>query len=108
MALTDCPSCGKKISDKAVTCQHCGFGVKGASSDDIARKQHIKRYKKLASLQNQSLVATFIVIAGFGFMYWGAVKSGDTQHNLAIGSIIIGFLWYVINRVRIVLIKRSQ
>ena len=26
MALTDCPECGKSISDKAAMCPHCGFG----------------------------------------------------------------------------------
>ena len=27
MALTDCPSCNKKISDKSEECPHCQFRV---------------------------------------------------------------------------------
>ncbi len=28
MALISCPECGKEISDQAVTCPHCGYGLK--------------------------------------------------------------------------------
>ena len=106
MALIDCPACGKKISDKAEVCQHCGFGVKDASADDVLRKQQMQRFKKMASLQNQSMLAMLLFILGFGFMYWGDVRPGDTQHNIAIGTCIIGFVWYVVNRVRIVILKK--
>ena len=30
MALINCPECGKEISDKAVTCPHCDFGLNAA------------------------------------------------------------------------------
>lgn len=33
MALTNCPNCGKQISDRAVKCPHCGF-VPGSSQDE--------------------------------------------------------------------------
>ena len=29
MALIQCPECGSRISDKAVTCPHCGFSKSG-------------------------------------------------------------------------------
>ena len=44
MALIDCPSCNKKISDKADDCPHCGFSLADASSEDILRKQKLKRF----------------------------------------------------------------
>lgn len=106
MALIDCPSCNKKISDKSATCPHCQFAVGDASADDILRKQQMQRFKKLHAIQTQSLIAMVIFVAGFGFMYWGGAKPGDMQHNLAILSCVIGFMWYVINRVRTVIIKR--
>ena len=28
MALIDCPECGKKVSDKAVSCPNCGYPIK--------------------------------------------------------------------------------
>ncbi len=108
MALIDCPACNKKISDKAKQCQHCGFAIGEASVEDIQRKQNMKKFKKLHGIQNQSMLAMLLFIAGFGFMYWGGAQPGDLQHNIALGVTVVGFLWYVINRVRIVLVKRTS
>jgi ribosomal protein L37E len=105
MALIDCPSCGKKISDKAETCPHCGFALKNASVEDIERKQALTRYKKLSSLQNQSMLAILVFILGFGFMNWGT-RPGELQHNLAMVACVLGFIWYIINRVRVLMVKR--
>ncbi|MDO6567654.1 hypothetical protein Q4561_11350 [Alteromonas sp. 1_MG-2023] len=108
MALVDCPSCNKKTSDKAKICPHCDFKIGDASSEDIERKKSLQKFKKLQSIQNQSLLAMIIFVAGFGFMYWGGTRPGDLQHNLAIVASIAGFVWYLVNRVRVVLIKRSR
>ncbi len=106
MALIDCPACGKKISDKAKVCPHCDFAIGEASAEDIQRKQSLQRFKKLHSLQNQSLLAMLMFIAGFGFMYWGAPETGSLQFNMAILGSIAGMVWYLVSRVRAVLIKR--
>ncbi|QPG06870.1 zinc ribbon domain-containing protein [Salinimonas marina] len=106
MALIDCPSCNKKISDKADDCPHCGFSLADASSEDILRKQKLNRFKKLHSIQNQSMLAMLLFVAGFGFMFWGGATKGDLQYNLAVLSSVVGFIWYIINRVRILIIKR--
>lgn len=107
MALIDCPSCGKKMSDKAKSCTHCDFAYQDASIEDIERKHSMQRFKKMHSIQNQSMLAMLLFIGGFGFMYWGGASPGDLQHNLAVLGCVCGFLWYGINRVRIVLLKRS-
>ncbi|WP_421131685.1 hypothetical protein [Alteromonas sp. A079] len=106
MALVNCPSCNKKTSDKASSCPHCDFKIGNASAEDIERKQQLQKFTKLQSIQNQSLIAMLIFVAGFGFMYWGGTKPGDLQHNLAIVASVSGFVWYLVNRARIVLIKR--
>lgn len=106
MALTDCPACGKKISDKSSVCPHCDFSVGDASAEDILRKQNLQRYKKKQSIQNQSLMAVLLFVIGFGLLYWGRPVPGDTQFNIAILTAVIGFMWYVVNRVRLVIIKR--
>ena len=106
MALVNCPSCNKKTSDKAKVCPHCDFRIGNASAEDLERKQQLKKFKKLQSIQNQSLLAMLIFVAGFAFMYWGGTRPGDLQHNLAIVCSITGFVWYLVNRVRTVLIKR--
>ena len=106
MALIDCPACAKKISDKAKQCQHCGYDLSDKTPEDHARKQSLLRFQRLQSLQNQSLVAMLLFITGFGMMYWGGARTGDLQHNLAILTSVVGFLWYVVNRVRILIVKR--
>lgn len=108
MALMNCPSCNKKTSDKATECPHCGFAIGNATSEDIERKRGLKKFQKLQSIQNQSLIAILLFVAGFGFMYWGDARNNDMQYNLAILSSVVGFIWYVVNRVRIVMVKRSS
>jgi hypothetical protein len=129
MALIDCPSCKKKISDKADSCQHCGFAIGEASRDDILRKQQFHRFKRMQSIQTQSILAMLMFVAGFAILYWGDGPSrelgcefslnlikdggalclwhGQTQYNLAIGCSVIGFIWYIVNRVRMIFIKKS-
>ncbi len=108
MALIDCPACNKKTSDKATECPHCGFKLGDATAEDIERKQKLQKFTKLQGIQNQSLIAMLIFVAGFGFMYWGGAQPGDLQHNLAILASICGFVWYLVNRVRVVMIKRFK
>ncbi|MGS2722053.1 hypothetical protein [Paraglaciecola aestuariivivens] len=108
MALIDCPSCNKKISDKAQSCQHCDFTLGNASSEDIARKQNLNKYLTQQKIQTQSLIAMLLFVTGFGFMYWGNAVPGETQHSLAVTTAVIGFVWYIVNRVRLVFLKRSD
>lgn len=107
MAIIACPSCDKPISDKASQCQHCDFALGSATPDDLERKAQMKRFKQQQKLQNQSMLAILLFISGFGMMYWGGALPGDTQHNIAILMAVVGFVWYGINRVRIVLAKRK-
>lgn len=108
MALIACPSCSKKISDKTQICQHCGLTLGNLNAEDIARKQSLKKYLKNQNIQTQSMIAMLVFVAGFGFMYWGGAVPGDLQHNIAVGLTIIGFIWYIVNRVRLILLKRSD
>ena len=73
MALIDCPSCNKKISDKAQSCQHCSFSLGTADAEDIARKQSLNKYLKNQKIQTQSMIAMLLFVAGFGSVhrfYW--------------------------------------
>lgn len=106
MALIDCPACNKKISDKAKTCQHCGFAVGNASEEDIVRKQQMQRFNKKQSIQNQSMLAMLLFVSGFGLWYWGGAQPTDMQQNLAVGCSVVGFIWYLINRIRLVMLNR--
>jgi hypothetical protein len=107
MAITACPSCSKSISDKAKSCNHCGLNIGSATAEDIDRKAKFAHYQKMQKIQNQSMLAILLFIAGFGFIYWGGSEPGNIQYNLSIGVSVIGFVWYAINRVRLVLAKRK-
>jgi hypothetical protein len=108
MALVDCPSCNKKISDKSLACPNCGFCIGEATSEDISRKRNLQKHSKTQKIQTQSMIAMLMFVTGFGFMYWGGAQPGDIQHNIAIGATLIGFVWYIVNRVRLIFVKKSN
>ncbi|KXI29972.1 zinc ribbon domain-containing protein [Paraglaciecola hydrolytica] len=108
MALIDCPACGKKISDKAATCQYCDFAIGTADPEDIARKNSLKIYLKKQNIQNQSMLAMLLFVGGFGFMYWGGVTPEELQFKAAFGVAVVGFVWYIVNRIRLIFLKKSK
>jgi hypothetical protein len=110
MAITACPGCSKPISDKVKTCPHCNLAFGNATAEDLTRKVSQDRYKKLQSLQNQSMLAILIFIVGMYFLFAGDFpdnENGILMYNAAIGVALLGFIWYAINRVRITLVKRK-
>lgn len=106
--LTDCPACKKTISSKAKECPHCGFALGADNADQILAQEKHKRYAKQQSLQTQSFVAVLVFITGFGLLYWGQPEVGGNQHSIGMLMLMIGFLWYVINRVRIAIGKAKK
>ncbi|GAA0857531.1 hypothetical protein [Aliiglaciecola litoralis] len=108
MALIDCPSCNKKISDKAKTCNHCDFAIGQASNEDLQRKKNLKRFQQQQSIQNQSMLAMLLFIGGFALMYWGTASTDSLQYTLSIGCSVVGFVWYIINRIRLIFVKRAD
>lgn len=110
MAIISCPACQKPISDKANSCSHCQYEFGNASVEDIERKLSLQRYKKLQKLQNQSMLAILLFIVGCYFVFLGNFPDGDNGRmwfNVAVAVTTIGFIWYVVNRARIALAKRS-
>lgn len=41
MALIACPECKKEISDSAVTCPHCGYGISKQTSDTSSTEKKV-------------------------------------------------------------------
>ena len=99
----------KKAAEKKVNAALLGEGDVTLSRQEI--------FSFLTETANADLVvqlvpqmlknlAMLIFVASFGFMYWGGTRPGDLQHNLAILGAVVGFVWYLVNRARIVYIKR--
>ena len=53
MALINCPECGKeKVSDSAITCPYCGFGI----ADYYKRKEEEEKRKRQNEQQRQKML----------------------------------------------------
>lgn len=108
MALTNCPSCSKRISDKAKSCSHCGFTIGTSTEEDVLRQKRLQQIKQSQSLNNQSLLATMLFIVGIAYMYWGGSRPTEIEYYVAMTASGIGLFWYVINRVRMTIYKKFK
>ncbi|TKB43727.1 hypothetical protein [Thalassotalea mangrovi] len=107
MALINCPNCAKKISSLAKSCEHCQIELGGLDTEQRLNLERMKKIEESQKLMNQSMLAMVLFCAGIGGMFWGEPDPGSTQHNLATGSAVIGFVWYLVNRVRMIILKRK-
>lgn len=108
MALTNCPSCNKRISDKAEACPHCEFRLSGLSQDELSREWSRVAQARRDKLLSQSMLALLIAIAAFTYFFIEQPIPGTWQSHTANALMLIGVIWFVINRVRIMFLKRSR
>ena len=108
MAVINCPGCKKKISDKAKICQHCQLDLTVLDADKIASLKRVNAVKKSQQLMNHSFIAMLLFCGGFLFLYWQDAQPGTWQYVSAITSTILGFILYIVTRVRLILTKRNQ
>lgn len=94
MAIINCPECGKEVSDKAISCPNCGYGVK-SHYEKIYKfeqdKQNIQKREKakkeiLNNLKNNKKI--FFVVFGVMFilamLYIGfLIYNGKVDYQLA-------------------------
>ncbi|PKI15968.1 hypothetical protein [Colwellia sp. 12G3] len=107
MAVINCPSCKKKISDKAKTCNHCDLNLSELGSDKVASLNRANTINKTQRLMNYSFIAMLLFCGGFLFMFRDNIAPGTWQHNLAMVSAIIGFVMYIIIRAMLLFTKRK-
>ena len=108
MAVINCPSCKKKISDKAKECNHCGLSLAALDSDKIANLNQVNRINQAQRLMNYSFIAMLLFCGGFLFMFWDDVEQGTWQHTIALASTVIGFIMYIIIRIKLLFFKRQK
>ena len=83
MALIKCPECGKQISDKALTCIHCGYPISCTSA--VANNQdtsNSSRSKKMCPNCKKEIAgfASSCIYCGFH----DYKRDGEILHRLAI------------------------
>ncbi|GAA0286375.1 zinc ribbon domain-containing protein [Psychrosphaera haliotis] len=106
MAIMKCPQCGKSISDKQKVCPHCELDMTNLTEEKIHSLSKIKSLKYNQSLQTHQFIATLLFLAGC-FSYYNIEDKASPQFVAAQASILVGFIWYVVNRFRIIWAKRS-
>jgi hypothetical protein len=106
MAIISCPFCGHRVSDKASNCSNCKGDLTG-DPVKLAAVQRDRRLKQSQSLVNQSMLALILFLGGFGVLYWWQPTSGSYNEYVSTAAIAAGFIWYVVTRVRIILLKRN-
>jgi len=101
MALITCPECQAKVSNQASACPHCGFpfarGGPIRTKDNQTRlvEKTAKRYKAAGCLSGL-MILTGVVLAIVGLK---SAPPSESQVVLGIGLLLIGSVWYLLNRV---------
>ncbi|OUS27147.1 hypothetical protein A9Q98_09895 [Thalassotalea sp. 42_200_T64] len=107
MALINCPSCSERISSKATVCGHCQCVLAEMSAEQRLSMQKVSKIEQSQKLMNQSMIAMLLFCGGFGFMFWGEPEPTSWQNSIATGAAVLGFSWYILNRARIIWLKRK-
>ena len=80
----------------------------GLDAEKIAHLNRINRINQGQKLMNYSFIAMLLFCGGFLFMFWDNVKQGTWQHNLAMASSVIGFIMYIVIRIKLLFFKRKK
>ncbi len=108
MAVISCPSCNKKISNKAEVCSYCQIDLNNLDAEKLSTLAQTNFIKKSQRLMNYSFVAMLLFCGGFWFLFWLDAQPGTWQYIMAVISTIVGFILYLVTRVRLIMLKRSS
>lgn len=108
MAVINCPSCNKKISDKAQSCSHCQLDLANLDSEKKKSLSTVSYVQKHQRLMNHSFIAMLLFCGGFLFLFWQNAIPGTWQYTASITSTVVGFVFYLVTRVRLLFLKRSK
>jgi len=108
MAVIQCPSCRKKISDKAKSCSHCDIDLLNLNEEQLVANKQVDKIQKSQRVMTWSFIGMLLFCGGFLFYYGKNVEPGTLPYYLSVGATIIGFFIYIVTRVQLVLLKRSS
>ncbi len=108
MAVINCPSCKKKISDKAKTCSHCAIDLQNLDEEKLQTLSKVNVINKSQRLMTHSFIAMLLFCGGFLLFYWQDVQPGTVEYALSVVCALVGFVWYIATRIRLILLKRSS
>ena len=108
MAVISCPGCNEKISDKSKFCTHCHIDLTELDIDQMQRLRNVNFIKKSQSLMNHSFIAMLFFCGGFLAMFSESVPRESWQYSVAMACTILGFIFYLVTRVRGLLLKKNK
>jgi hypothetical protein len=108
MAIIECPSCSKRTSDKAPRCSHCDLDLQNVDKDKIKQIKRVNNIKKSQQMMTWSFIAMLLFCGGFLSLYWYNAEPGTITYTASLTSIVVGFVLYIVTRVRILLLKRNK
>jgi hypothetical protein len=108
MAIIDCPNCQKKVSDKASECSHCQLDLKKLDSDKLQHLNKVTKIHKQQSLMNHSFIAMLLFCGGFLVLYWRDAMPNSLEYVLSVGASVIGFILYIVTRIRLLFLKNNK
>ncbi|MBU2882195.1 hypothetical protein KO525_05730 [Psychrosphaera sp. B3R10] len=107
MAIIKCPQCANNISDKHKACPHCELDMTELTEEKLHSLNKIRSLKSNQTLMTHQIIAMLLFLAGC-FSYYKLDDPESPQFVAAQASIVIGFVWYIVNRIRIILAKRQK
>lgn len=108
MAIAQCPSCSKSISSKHTSCPHCQIDLTDFSAEDQERVAARKRVKRQQTFINYSFIALILFLGGFLYIYWQQPEPNSIAMVASKTAIGVGAIWYLINRVVLVILKKKK
>lgn len=108
MALINCPACHKRMSNKAEICPHCQVNVQGAAQPAQSREWQQLLQRQREQLVSQSMLALLLAIAAFTYFFIQQPAPGSWQLHASNAGMLVGLVWFVISRVRMLLLKRGR
>ncbi len=108
MAIIRCPKCAKSISDKHQLCPHCYSNFGELSSEQVQQLQREQRIKKQHMFMNHSFLALILFLGGFFCLYFLQPQEKTLQWYAYTSAIGIGCIWYLINRIILVTLKKKK
>lgn len=108
MAVINCPNCKKKISNKATSCSHCQIDLTDLNEEKLLSMKSASLAERQQTLMNHSFIAMLLFCGGFLFLFWDNAQPGSWQYATATASTGLGFIFYLVTRVRILLLKKSS
>lgn len=107
MAIIKCPQCAKSISDKQSICPHCDLDMNDLTEEKLHSLSKIKSLKNSQSIMTHQAIAMLLFLIGV-FTFYNSDDKTAPQYFMSQACIVVGFVWYIINRIRIILSKRKK